>query len=297
MNVASVARGTGRTCDSATAGASPAGEVVLSYVADQAAAIARYDPLVRSDTPDAVHQMRVATRRARSALQAFGTIVDRESTRPLCAELKWLAAELGQARDTEVLLARLTADLAAIPPALVMGPVQARVTAHFTAELAQARQTALEALGGQRYLRLLDDLDALLADPPLTPSADREAGKVLAKPVRRAARRLRRALAAVPGAEDRDTAIHEARKAAKRARYAAEAAVPALGGTAKRQAAQAKELQQLLGDHHDSVVARAMLLDLAGTARAAGQDTFTYGLMHARQACQAAAIEQALPSR
>jgi hypothetical protein len=92
-----------------------------------------------------------------------------------------------------------------------VGPVQARVTAHFTAELAQARQTALEALGGQRYLRLLDDLDALLADPPLTPSADREAGKVLAKPVRWAARRLRRALAAVPGAEDRDTAIHEAR--------------------------------------------------------------------------------------
>jgi CHAD domain len=59
-----------------------------------------------------------------------------------------------------------------------VGPVQARVTAHFTAELAQARQTALEALGGQRYLRLLDDLDALLADPPLAPSADREAGKV-----------------------------------------------------------------------------------------------------------------------
>jgi len=182
------------------------------------------------------------------------------------------------------------------PPALVVGPVQARVTAHFTAELAKARQTALKALGGQRYLRLPDDLDALLADPPLTPSADREAGKVLAKPVRRAARRLRRALA-VPGAEDRDTAIHEARKAAKRARYAAEAAVPALGGTARRQAAQAKELQQLLGDHHDSVVARAVLLELARQVRAAGEDTFTYGLMHARQACQAAAIEQALPSR
>ena len=71
------------------------------------------------------------------------SIIDRDATRPLCAELKWLAAALGQARDTEVLLARLTADLAAIPPALVVGPVQARITAHFTAELAQARQTAL----------------------------------------------------------------------------------------------------------------------------------------------------------
>ncbi len=38
-----------------------------------------------------------------------------------------------------------------------------------------------------------------------------------------------------------------------------------------------------------------MLLDLAGKARAAGEDTFTYGLMHQRQAGQAADIEQALP--
>jgi CHAD domain-containing protein len=237
----------------------------------------------------------VATRRARSALQAFGTIIDRDATRPLCAELKWLAATLGPARDGEVMLARLTADLAAIPPALVVGPVETRITAHFTAELAQARRTALAALDGQRYLRLLDDLDALLSDPPLTPRATRTAGKALAKPVRRATRRLQRALDAVPGAEDRDAAIHEARKATKRARYAAEAAVPALGRTASRQAAQAKELQQLLGDHHDSVVARAVLLELAEKARAAGEDTFTYGLMHQRQACQAATIEQALP--
>ena len=276
-------------------GHSPAGEAVLSYVRDQVAAIWRYDPLVRRDAPDAVHQMRVATRRARSALQAFGGIIERDATGPLCAELKWLAAAFGPARDTEVLLARLTADLAAIPSVLVVGPVQARITAHFTAELAQAGQTALAALDGQRYLRLLDDLDALLADPPLTPLAKRNAGKVLAKPVRRAARRLQRALAAVPGAEDRDAAIHEARKATKRARYAAEAAAPALGRTASRQAAQAKELQQLLGDHHDSVVARTVLLDLAEKARAAGEDTFTYGLMHQRQACQAATIEQALP--
>jgi hypothetical protein len=53
-----------------------------------------------------------------------------------------------------------------------VGPVRARITAHFTAQLTQARQTALDTLDGQRYLRLLDNLDALLADPPLTPLAD-----------------------------------------------------------------------------------------------------------------------------
>ena len=109
---------------------------------------------------------------------------------------------------------RLTADLAAIPLTLVTGPVEGRITAHFAAALAQAGKTALAALDGRRYLRLLDDLDALLVRPPLTPLAERRAGTVLAKPVRRAARRLLRALAAVPAAENCDAAIHEARKAA-----------------------------------------------------------------------------------
>jgi CHAD domain-containing protein len=268
---------------------------VLAYLRDQVAAISHDDPLVRRDEPDAVHQMRVATRRARSVLQAFGEIIEPEATRPLGAELKWLAATLGRARDSEVLLARLTTELAAIPPALVAGPVQTRITTHFSADYARARTAALRALNGQRYLHLLDDLDALLASPPLTPSAGRSARKVAGEPVRRAARRLHRALAAVPGAEDRDTAIHEARKAAKRARYTAEAAVPVLGDTASRQAAWASELQQLLGDHHDSVVARIVLLDLADQARSAGEDTFTYGVMYQRQACQAADIERTLP--
>ena len=305
-----------RAADAEVTARSPAGDVVLAYIRTQVLAIARYDPLVRRDAPDAVHQMRVATRRARSALQAFGQIIDREATRSLGEELKWLAAELGHARDSEVMLERLTADLAAIPPALVVGPVEVRMTGHFTAELAQAGKAALHALDGPRYLRLRDDLDVLLADPPLTPLAGRKAGKALVRPVRRAARRLQRALAAVPAAEDRgsetsapeghaaedlgtavdrDTAIHEARKAAKRARYAAEAALPALGGQASRQAAQAKDLQELLGDHHDSVVTRTVLRGLADQARSAGEDTFTYGVMYERQACAASEIERELP--
>ena len=121
--------------------------------------------------------MRVATRRARSALQAFGEIVERERTRPLREELKWLATVLGQARDAEVLLARFTGELAAIAPTLVVGPVGTRIAGHFTGELEQARAAAVRELDGQRYLSLLDDLDVLLADPPLTPLAARKAGR------------------------------------------------------------------------------------------------------------------------
>jgi CHAD domain-containing protein len=274
---------------------SPAGDVVLAYMRRQARAITHYDPLVRRDEPDAVHQMRVATRRARSALQAFGEIVERARTRALCDELKWLATALGQARDAEVLLARFTDELARTPHDLVVGPVKARITSHFASELGQAREAAVDGLDGQRYLALLDSLDALIADPPLTPVAARKAGKALAKPVRRAARRLERALAAIPDAGDKDAAIHEARKAAKRARYAAEAAAPALGGKAGRHVTRTKKLQGLLGDHHDSVVARTVLVGIADQARDAAEDTFTYGLMYQRQACQAIDIERSLP--
>ncbi len=87
-----------------------------------------------------------------------------------------------------MLLARFTAELAAIPPELVIGPVETRITGYFTTELARAGKAALEALDGRRYLHLLNDLDLLIANPPLTPLAERKAGKVLAKPVRRAAR-------------------------------------------------------------------------------------------------------------
>ena len=87
---------------------STVGEVVLAYLREQSDAIARQDPAVRQDAPGAVHQMRVATRRMRSALQAYGKIIDRAATRELTDELKWLAGVLGDARDLEVLRARFT---------------------------------------------------------------------------------------------------------------------------------------------------------------------------------------------
>ena len=55
------------------AGHPTAADVVLAYLREQAEAMERFDPLVRRDEPDSVHQMRVATRRLRSTLQSFGT--------------------------------------------------------------------------------------------------------------------------------------------------------------------------------------------------------------------------------
>jgi CHAD domain-containing protein len=272
---------------------STAAEVVLAYAGTQVAAIMSLDPLVRRDAPDSVHQMRVATRRLRSTLKSFGQVLRTKDLERLGDELKWLGDVLGTARDAEVLAGRVQADLDRLPPELIMGPAQARVRVHFAPIKAGARAAVLEALDGHRYLALLDSLDTLI-DPPLAPGAGRPAAGMLPAAVRRARRRLRRRMRRAlgsPAGPGRDTALHEARKAAKHARYAAEAASPAFGKQARRFAKRVKKVQSVLGDHHDAVVTRGTVRDLGVQAHLAGENAFTFGLLYGQDACRAKDLE------
>ncbi|MEU3265649.1 CYTH and CHAD domain-containing protein [Streptomyces bacillaris] len=274
------------------------GDRVLAYVREQIRTIVERDPAVRRDLPDSVHKMRVATRRLRSAFKTYRKILDREVTDPIGAELKWLAGELGVDRDQEVLDERLTGRIDALPTPLALGPVRGRLQVWSAARRTGSRRRIIDVLDGERYLDLLDTLDALAADPPLRTAASRAPGKALPRAVlkdyERLARRMDHALEHPPGPE-RDTAMHEARKAAKRARYAGEAARPALGRPAKRFAKRMKAVQSLLGDHQDSVVAREALRTLAVQAHAAGETTFTWGLLYGHEEATADRRERELP--
>ncbi|MFF6995026.1 CHAD domain-containing protein [Streptomyces sp. NPDC008313] len=275
-----------------------AGDHVLAYVRAQRDAIVALDPAVRREADDGVHDMRVATRRMRSAFRSYGKVLDRAVTGPVGQELKWLAGELGADRDQEVLTARLSAALDELPKALRSGPVRNRLRTWSLARRADSRRRLLDTLDSRRYLDLLAALDTLLAQPPLRAAASGKPEKVLARAVRkdvaRVSDRVGHALALEPGTE-RDRALHEARKKAKRARYAAETATPALGGPARRLAKSLKSVQSLLGDHQDSVMAREALRELAEQADAAGESTFTYGVLYGRQERLAARAEEALP--
>jgi CHAD domain-containing protein len=266
----------------------------MAYIGAQADRLKTLGPLVQRDAPDSVHQMRVAARRLRSTLQAFPAILPKHSTRHLRAELKWLGEVLGEARDDEVLSAYLLTRLASLPVEQVLGPVQARVRVHFAPREASAREALLEALNSARYYTLIAELDRLLADPPLTAAASEPADEVLPRAIGRACRRTRRrmqtAQRTAPG-PGRDTALHETRKAAKRARYAAEAAQPALGRKARRVARRMKDVQSALGDQHDAVIARAAAREIGVKAHLAGENAFTFGLLGERAAHDAAAYE------
>ncbi|MFI2034234.1 CHAD domain-containing protein [Streptomyces bottropensis] len=277
------------------------GDHVLAYVRAQRDAIVELDPAVRRDVFDSVHSMRVATRRLRSTFKSFGKVLDRTVTDPIGEELKWLAGELGVDRDHEVLTERLTEALDGLPESLVTGPVHARLRAWSGKDgRTGPRSELIEALDGERYLELLESVDAVIADPPLLAAAEGDPEKVIIKAVRKdfakVAALVEEEALAQPSGADRDLAMHEARKKTKRTRYAAEAAHPLLGKPAKALVKDMKSLQSLLGDHQDSVMARQALRDLAHQAHAApGESAFTYGLLYGREERRAELAEEALP--
>ncbi|WP_193721609.1 CHAD domain-containing protein [Georgenia subflava] len=265
---------------------SPASEVVLGYVDAQLLALRQAQPGVVADSPDAVHQMRVAARRLRSTLKTFRALFDREPAERLREELRWLGTVLGDARDAEVMHARLRDRLAADPVSNGRAAVLGRIDSVFDARRAQARKQVLRELGRPRHLRLLDDLEAFVAEPPLTGRAAHEASKELpgrAHKAWRTVRRRHREVDGATGAGEPAGALHEVRKAAKRARYAGEALEPVFGRDAERFAAAMEEIQDVLGAHQDGHLAREAWTALAAQAHAAGENTFHYGRLAAQE--------------
>jgi CHAD domain-containing protein len=282
------------------------GEAVMNRLGTQMAALLRADAGARADVPDALHQMRSAARRLRNVLRAGRGALDRPRTDSVARELHWLAQVLAGARDHEVLTRRLPAQAARLrrqdPDPDVRAAAKGlagRLREQEGARHATAWRTAAAALGSPRYYALLDGLDALLADPPLRRPARKPAGKRLRKTAEADRRRLVRRLAAAERADEgpeREHALHQARKAARRARHTAETALPYGGKNARRLRKRTKQLQQLLGDHQDAAVARRALVSLAGEAHRAGTDTFGYGLLHAQQASDMADATRNLSS-
>jgi CHAD domain-containing protein len=276
------------------AGDAPPGErpgraarVVLAYLAGQLEAIQANDPLVRAHAPDAVHQMRVAARRSRSLLATYRDLFDAGTVAGLRAELSWLGSELGPARDLEVVRDHLIDAVADVPAPLRRGPVTRRVRRELDRRRRAAEVEAVRALGDPRYAALLDALEAFVEAPPPGPrwGTGKSELRRMTRRTWRKVRQLHEDLKALPDDDvaAADVARHEIRKAAKRARYAGEAMLAVSGGRTGGYAAAMATVQTVLGDAQDAVVARETLLDLADAAHAAGEDTFTYGLLYERQ--------------
>ncbi|MET7965235.1 CYTH and CHAD domain-containing protein [Micromonospora sp. NPDC005305] len=264
--------------------AGPAAAPVVDYLTAQRDTLVGHHAGALGGDEDAVHDMRVAVRRLRSTLRTFRGLWDRAESEQVRAELRWLGAQLGPVRDVQVMAARLADAVHAEPAELVLGPVPARFAERFAADLATALDGLRAALGSDRYTDLLRRLDALVEGPTAGGVRRRWVTRRVRRAVSRFDDRLDEALA---GGDD--AALHEARKAGKRARYAVEVRRPGA-----KLVDRFKDLQDALGAHQDSVVTREVLREQALRAYADGENTFTYGLLHARQAALADRAGRAL---
>ncbi|KZS52852.1 CHAD domain-containing protein [Mycobacterium kansasii] len=289
-----LARVLGRTSRSAR-GPTPV-DPVHRAVAQHVEELLTWDRAVRADVDDAVHQMRVTTRKIRSLLREAPDSFGLADGAWVLDELRELAGVLGVARDAEVLAERYQRELDGLDPELVRGPVRDRLVEGARRRYQTGLRRSLVAMRSKRYFRLLDALDAMVAEYPVTafgpepepatpPNIDAAYRRV--KKAAKAAKAARAAHAAGAAADEDEggaaavihpnEALHRIRKRAKRLRYTA--AATGANGVAQ----QAKAVQTLLGDHQDSVVSREHLLEQTQAAHAAGEDTFTYGLLYQQE--------------
>ena len=209
--------------------------------------------LQQSRNSEALHQARVALRRLRSAFSIFKSLFDRDDAVHLRGELKWLASELGDARNLDVLLERLT-----------VGSLRKR--------LESAREDAYAkvdvAFASSRVRGLMLDLTQWTATgewlhaPDRQNSRDQIARDFASSVLDRLYRRVKKdGLNLVDATNE---VRHELRKDAKKLRYASEFFAALFGS--KRQKRRNKrfitaleELQDQLGLLNDLVTAPEVL--------------------------------------
>jgi CHAD domain-containing protein len=258
-----------------------AGELVLGYLAAQRNSLLHSDVALRGGLR-ATHDARVATRRIRSTLRVFGDVFKADRVAQLDSDLRWLAGELGSARDAEVAAERLKADLADIAPYLVFGG-PAALGKRLDDEARRCAEETLKVLGSARYAAVLDDLTRFVDMPPYTSMANKPASAV-AGYVAEAIRTLERRLTIAESPHATVASLHRVRKAAKRARYAVELGKPVLGKKfGRRELRRMTALHERLGEVQDAAIAQAAVYRLAGAVPGETGTGFTYGLLYERE--------------
>lgn len=227
--------------------------------------------------PEYLHDMRVATRRMRSALKLFAPALGPRRALALRLELGWLADLLGQVRDLDVFIAGLRDQAGRLGDA-------ARVAGALEGELwarrGPAQKSLVAGLETKRFASLMKRLETLAsAGPPRRPPgmAAQRADVVGPLLLRQAHKRVvKQGRSTVPAsgspgeAATRSAALHRLRILFKRLRYASEFFAPAMGKRLEPLLLAMAKFQDCLGEHQDAVVAAARVEGLAREMAARG---------------------------
>lgn len=264
----------------------PGASRLREAIEEQRRALLAHDPGARlGGDAENLHQHRVAARRTLAFLRAARRYVDPVWRQTLGGALRELGEATGPVRDLDVLLERVRDEANTLGEADRAGAEA--LAASLELERRSARRALLGALDGDAYRVLL----ARLRPPP------RLAPGIEAVPLERIARReFRRLLKTVDrlGKHPDEARIHGLRIALKHARYAAELAAPR-GPAARRFLADARTLQDLLGEHQDTLVAEVRLR-AAAVVDDVTAAAFVAGRIAERQRTRRAHVTEALPA-
>jgi CHAD domain-containing protein len=258
------------------------GEKIASHELVSAAIARLFDDLTintqaarESENPEAIHDMRVASRRLRSAVSVFAPLFARRRRRRTARKLRALTCALGGTREWDVIHQMLCvlrdasttegcrAALEHVLERVEKDRQLARSTMRAEIErmdLSRLRKSMSRLLAGSGTEMTREDL-ASLAWEAISPKLDAALGSL-----------------DLLRARERPDELHRARVATKKLRYALELLEPAFRGRPAPLLSQAKALQEILGQHHDAVVLENVLAATQAQLRENTRETLAKGL-------------------
>ncbi|MDQ6656751.1 MAG: CHAD domain-containing protein [Actinomycetota bacterium] len=249
-------------------------EALSSVLSVSTAAIRDNEPGSRhGEDIEHVHRMRVATRRIRAYLRAARPALDSGAALRLRSDLAGLAGALGRVRDLDVMMDRMHSEATALgePDTAALE----RLTAVLDTDRRAARAALIAELDGPGFATMLAELDAAIADPPVTdPWADL---RQLAGLEWDRLARARAKLVTASGDEPADDELHALRILGKRARYSAELLTgrpgrgPSTTAAVKRFLLALADFQEVLGSHQDACVLEDQLREMVAAPGSAGR--------------------------
>jgi CHAD domain-containing protein/adenylate cyclase class IV len=234
--------------------------LLYAYLAEQLAIIRRQHPrALEGIDPEGVHQMRVAMRRTRAVMRAFRSILGDDVVSHFNKELRWLARNLGRARDADV---------------TEQGAREADEadTGHYERFLEQetisAYEHLVEVLQSERCAALEEQLAQFVSAGPSEEMQDQHGNLSIADCARLFVHASLNVLLAHGDAIDADSPakqLHKLRIETKRFRYLLDFFSTVQADTWAQAMESVKQLQDVLGEHQDAVTAQAQLADYAAS--------------------------------
>ena len=243
-------------------GATPAEKALRDVLLELVATIRANEPGVRAqlDT-EFLHDLRVAVRRTRSALQRFRGVLPEDTTRRFEAEFRWIGELTGPCRDLDVHLLEFDEHAARLDAKArrLLEPLRQLLSE----EREHAQERLVTAFESDRWKTLLDQWEQWLERGPRKRERMAEGARPIAEVAAERARELHKRLLTRGRKIDDKTpaqALHDLRKDGKKLRYALELFRDVYPKDSYRSAVRTmKRLQDMLGDFQDFEVQQEAL--------------------------------------